>query len=200
MADAAGSPEARIRLAREIPVTLLERLAAECGRRGPLQLQDFVAKVALDPKDAGAAEDAGAPGGCGRRCGGRRRPGPGRGVCISTIHAAKGLEWPVVFVAHWNQGFLPMDPQAVEELHPDGHTSKRDPTDSERAEHLEEERRLAHVAVTRAQRRLILTYVRWMSEREPEPAAISSLPLPEPQEAEGTPHAAIWMRERPMVE
>ncbi len=33
---------------------------------------------------------------------------PGRrAVSISTIHAAKGLEFPVVFVARWCEGYLP---------------------------------------------------------------------------------------------
>lgn len=31
-----------------------------------------------------------------------------RGVCISTIHAAKGLEWDACFVPHFVEGMLPM--------------------------------------------------------------------------------------------
>lgn len=34
-----------------------------------------------------------------------------RAVSISTIHAAKGLEFPVVFVARWSEGYLPTLPR-----------------------------------------------------------------------------------------
>ena len=60
-------------------------------------------------------------------------------VLIMTIHAAKGLEFPVVFV-----------PALEENIFPD-HRSMFDQND------LEEERRLAYVAITRAQNRLYLT-------------------------------------------
>ncbi len=56
-------------------------------------------------------------------------------VKLMTIHAAKGLEFPVVFVAGMNQGTFP----------------------SKMTENIEEERRLFYVAVTRAKERLILT-------------------------------------------
>jgi hypothetical protein len=185
----------RFQLTRDVPESILERLGAECGC-GRLQMEDFVAKVGLDPKDT-----AGLDGMRGHR---KRRkkgkPGPGRGVCISTIHAAKGLEWPVVFVAHWNEGFLPMSPSNVEELAPDGRRVKREPTPEEAAEHQEEERRLAHVAVTRAQRRLILTHVRSFSSRRKDNAIVSSLPLPEPVLPEWSQNAAIWTREMPRSE
>jgi DNA helicase-2/ATP-dependent DNA helicase PcrA len=63
----------------------------------------------------------------------------GRGVTVATIHAAKGLEWPVVFVAGLEDGLLP-HVNALED-----------------ARSLEEERRLFYVALTRAARRLVLT-------------------------------------------
>jgi len=59
-------------------------------------------------------------------------------LVISTIHSAKGLEWPVVHVPHVVDGFIPID-MAL--------TSKAG---------LEEERRLFYVAVTRAQDALYL--------------------------------------------
>jgi len=188
LAQASSSSAARARLGEQLPPALVDQIAAELGRCGRLQIEDFVTKVALDTKDAATATQ-------GRR---KRRgapaTGPARGVCISTIHAAKGLEWPVVFVAHFNEEFLPMSPQKVEVLDSNGRITKRLPTDAECAEHLEEERRLAHVAATRAQQRLVLTYVRTFSSRCLLPAARSSLPLPAPIEAEGTAGASVWTR------
>ncbi len=63
-----------------------------------------------------------------------------KGVVLSTIHQAKGLEWHTVFITHLTQNSIP-HPKAMMEK--DG---------------LEEERRLMYVAITRAQRRLYLLY------------------------------------------
>jgi DNA helicase-2/ATP-dependent DNA helicase PcrA len=65
-------------------------------------------------------------------------------LTLMTVHAAKGLEFPVVIVAGMEDGTFPFKRQA-EELD---------------EEQLEEERRLAYVALTRAEERLILTHVR----------------------------------------
>jgi DNA helicase-2/ATP-dependent DNA helicase PcrA len=67
----------------------------------------------------------------------------GRATLI-TLHSAKGLEFPVVFVAGVEEGLLPIN-RAVEseQLHP---------------EEMEEERRLFYVGMTRAERLLYLTY------------------------------------------
>lgn len=59
----------------------------------------------------------------------------GQAVDLATIHAAKGLEWPVVFVVGFEQGLMPI-----------GHAT----TPEARAE----ERRLLYVAVSRAEREL----------------------------------------------
>ena len=61
-------------------------------------------------------------------------------VTMMTIHSAKGLEFPVVFVAGMEEGIFP-------------HASY----DSDEAS-VEEERRLAYVAITRARKRLYLTH------------------------------------------
>jgi DNA helicase II / ATP-dependent DNA helicase PcrA len=61
-------------------------------------------------------------------------------VSLMTIHASKGLEYPVVFVAGWEQGLFP-------------HERSMDDASA-----IEEERRLAYVAITRAQTRLFLSY------------------------------------------
>ena len=61
-------------------------------------------------------------------------------VKLMTIHSAKGLEFPVVYVAGMEEGLFP-NGQSLFSL-----------------EDLEEERRLFYVAITRAERRLVLTY------------------------------------------
>ncbi|OFK23576.1 DNA helicase UvrD [Olsenella sp. HMSC062G07] len=61
-------------------------------------------------------------------------------VTMMTIHSAKGLEFPVVFVAGMEEGIFP-------------HRGKEDDPAS-----IEEERRLAYVAITRAKERLYLTH------------------------------------------
>ena len=61
-------------------------------------------------------------------------------VTLMTLHAAKGLEFPVVFIVGMEEGLFPSS-RAMEST----------------AE-LEEERRLAYVGMTRAMKRLFLTY------------------------------------------
>lgn len=59
------------------------------------------------------------------------------GITLATIHAAKGLEWPVVIVAGCNEGIIPGRPNDPDEI--------------------EGERRLMYVAMTRAMGQLVLT-------------------------------------------
>jgi DNA helicase-2/ATP-dependent DNA helicase PcrA len=63
-------------------------------------------------------------------------------VTLMTMHASKGLEFPVVFVSGMEEGLFPLS-RATEER-----------------EELEEERRLFYVGATRAEERLFLTYAR----------------------------------------
>jgi DNA helicase-2/ATP-dependent DNA helicase PcrA len=65
-----------------------------------------------------------------------------RGITMMTVHAAKGLEFPVVFVTGLEDGVFP---------------SLRNGED---ADSIEEERRLAYVAITRARERLFLSNAR----------------------------------------
>jgi len=65
-------------------------------------------------------------------------------VTISTIHAAKGLEWPVVFIPATYQGSIPHS----------------------RAEDTDEERRLLYVAMTRAKTLLYMSYPLQNSQSE----------------------------------
>lgn len=69
-----------------------------------------------------------------------------QGVTLASLHAAKGLEWDVVFLVGLADGTLPIQ-------HADGDDAA-----------IEEERRLLYVGVTRARRRLALS---WALTRQP---------------------------------
>ena len=62
-----------------------------------------------------------------------------RGVTLMTLHKSKGLEFPVVFLAGLDRDVIP-SPRAIEEGG------------------IEEERRLFYVGMTRAKKKLYLTY------------------------------------------
>ena len=136
-------------LLRAIPKQIRVKTASACGG-GPLQVEDFLSWVQTDPKAAACAADETQPNSEMRR-------GQGK-ISVSTIHAAKGLEWKVVFVPRWNAGFIPSRASPVEEVQPDGAIRQRQLTEAELRQHVEEERRLAHVAVTRAKEQLVMTY------------------------------------------
>ncbi len=63
-------------------------------------------------------------------------------VTLMTMHASKGLEFPVVFITGCEQGFIPYTRNAQE------------------PENIDEERRLFYVAMTRAKQILCLTYAK----------------------------------------
>ena len=99
-----------------------ENLTALVGEAGTYQtLDEFLADAALmSSSDEDAGKDA---------------------VTLMTLHAAKGLEFPVVFLVGLEEGLLP-------------HVRSMD----ESVEDVEEERRLAYVGMTRAMQELFLTY------------------------------------------
>ncbi|MGH8892738.1 MAG: 3'-5' exonuclease, partial [Actinomycetes bacterium] len=107
-----------------------EESSAATGGAGTLT--EFLEQVALvadsdeipDEPEEGAEADGDAPGGV---------------VTLMTLHTAKGLEFPVVFLTGLEDGVFPHQ------------RSLADPSE------LEEERRLAYVGVTRAQQRLYLS-------------------------------------------
>lgn len=63
-------------------------------------------------------------------------------VVLMTIHAAKGLEFPVVFLAGMEDGIFPSEQNRGDEAE------------------MSEERRLCYVAITRAKERLVITYAK----------------------------------------
>lgn len=73
------------------------------------------------------------------------------GVVISTLHAVKGLEYDNVYIMNVNEGSMPYRKAVLEA-------------------HLEEERRLFYVGMTRAKKKLCLYYVRQQYEKEREPS------------------------------
>ena len=86
-------------------------------------LATWLADLHLDEAEAAAADD--------------------RAVPLLTIHASKGREWPVVFIAGCEEGLLPF-----------GHAR----SGQEAAD--DEERRLAYVALSRSQVQVYLTWCR----------------------------------------
>ena len=80
-------------------------------------------------------------------------------VLLMTLHSAKGLEFPVVFMAGMEEGLFPSS-MSIRAENPD--------------EEIEEERRLCYVGITRAKEELIMTaaYAR-MVRGEFEPHAVS---------------------------
>jgi len=113
--------EADEKVARRENLQQLAAAVAEAAVRGQT-LEEFLDSVALLEEN----NDSRAP----------------EGLALMTLHAAKGLEFDVVFLAGLEDGLLP-------------HASSR-----ENPESLEEERRLAYVGMTRARRWLALTAAR----------------------------------------
>jgi DNA helicase II / ATP-dependent DNA helicase PcrA len=79
-------------------------------------------------------------------------------VTLMTVHTSKGLEFPVVFVVHLMEGTFPHERSL------------------ESASGLEEERRLAYVAFTRAQERLVVTRSRQRPGRDPRKGGETAVP------------------------
>ena len=85
----------------------------------------------------------------------------GGSVTLMTLHAAKGLEFPVVFIVGLEQGLLP-------------HSRANESEDE-----MEEERRLLFVGITRAKRELFLSHCRVREFRGQRQVTIPSLFLSE---------------------
>ncbi|HHT9152932.1 MAG TPA: ATP-dependent helicase, partial [Candidatus Hypogeohydataceae bacterium YC40] len=92
-------------------------------------------------------------------------------VSLMTLHSAKGLEFPVVFICGLEEGLLP-------------HARSLEP--GAKPEELEEERRLFYVGITRAKGELIILHARHRSRYGLDVPSIPSIFLQElPKEALG---------------
>ena len=105
----------------------LEKFAAKSP--GPKALADYLRRLSLETSDD--------------------EEQTGERVIMTTLHGSKGLEFPVVFLVGLEEELLPhartLNPQATDVL------------DADHASDVSEERRLAYVGITRAQRKLYLT-------------------------------------------
>ncbi len=107
---------------REINVRELLASLAEHQKRSRKGLQGFLDEISLD-RDREDKEDS------------------QRGVTLITLHAAKGLEFPHVYLIGAEEGLLPHERSKAEDT-------------------IDEERRLFYVGVTRAMRSLHITHCR----------------------------------------
>ncbi|WP_114972688.1 ATP-dependent helicase [Rhodoferax ferrireducens] len=98
-------------------------------------------------------------------------------VTLSTLHASKGLEWPHVMLVGVTEGMLPF------KLKDSGESGAASLGGSERAHeavneatatHLQEERRLMYVGITRAQRSLAVSWTRKRKKGREMVAAVPS--------------------------
>jgi ATP-dependent DNA helicase Rep len=92
-------------------------------------------------------------------------------VALSTLHAAKGLEWPHVTLAGINEGLLPFKSEA-DEMTP---------------QRLEEERRLMYVGITRARSTLAVSTLRRRKRGRETVAGVPSRFIAEMKLGEGQP-------------
>ena len=129
--DRVANVEEFVRAAESFDLRLAEELdesgetLEDWDEKDPLRLGQFLSETALQggtDKDAQSDE----------------------AVTFMTLHAAKGLEFPIVFLVGLEQGLLPH----ARAVFSDGATE----------EELEEERRLMYVGLTRARKRAILTF------------------------------------------
>ncbi|MEO7129323.1 MAG: 3'-5' exonuclease, partial [Rhodoferax sp.] len=77
-------------------------------------------------------------------------------VTLSTLHAAKGLEWPHVMLVGVTEGLLPF--KLGDDANPTGRADG--PMSEDLVARLQEERRLMYVGITRAQRSLAVSWTR----------------------------------------
>lgn len=115
--------QARIENLQEF-LSVAEDFAQKCQANGEqADLASFLAEIALvsDIDEASTEEDA---------------------VILMTLHAAKGLEFPAVFLVGMEEGIFPHSRTLMDE------------------EEIEEERRLCYVGITRAMERLFMTHAR----------------------------------------
>ena len=89
-------------------------------------------------------------------------------VTLSTLHAAKGLEWPHVVLIGINEDILPFKPSSQEDS-----TELNDVQIFAQSQRIEEERRLMYVGITRAQFSLVVS---WCKRRKKGREIVGALP------------------------
>jgi DNA helicase-2/ATP-dependent DNA helicase PcrA len=123
-----AAAQRRIENVESLIASLARHAARASGRQA---LSDYLRRLALEANDE-AEDDT-----------------RGERVVLTTLHGAKGLEFPVCFIVGMEEELLPhirtLQPQASDVL------------DADHATDVSEERRLAYVGITRAQRKLYLT-------------------------------------------
>lgn len=123
---------------------LLNMVAQYQRRESKPTLTGFLQQVALEDKD----DD-------------RKDPDDKDAVTLMTLHSAKGLEFPIVYLVGLEEGILP-------------HERSIDSVTG-----VAEERRLAYVGITRAKDRLILTRAQWRTRFGSKQWVLASRFLPE---------------------
>ncbi len=88
-------------------------------------------------------------------------------ITLSTLHAAKGLEWPHVTLVGINEGLLPFKPGD------DAHSTPEVAASPATQERIQEERRLMYVGITRAQHTLAVS---WCKKRKQGRDMVSAAP------------------------
>ncbi len=139
--DAFASWCDRLRGASEAPD--LEESRVVDGDAAPLD--SFLDRIALDEEERQRAKDEKKS----RNGEKKKDDGPGK-VQLMSLHASKGLEFPVVFFVGFEEGLLPHR-RVLEES---GETG------------VAEERRLAYVGITRAREQLVMTYAKFRRKRK----------------------------------
>jgi len=87
-------------------------------------------------------------------------------VTLSTLHAAKGLEWPHVMLVGVTEGMLPFklrdnpDDASSGQASSEQRAAAKEAASETLTTHLQEERRLMYVGITRAQRSLAVSWTR----------------------------------------
>ncbi len=127
MLEIEGTQEAEMRI--ENIEEFVSKAAEYTNSTGDTSLEGFLEEVALVADVDDYSED--------ENC-----------VVLMTLHSAKGLEFPVVFMAGMEEGLFP------------GHRS----VDSVDEKAMQEERRLCYVGITRAREELYLTYAKMRTQ------------------------------------
>ena len=130
---------------RLVNLARFAELAADYLRRSPQATAREFARAIAAVADAGLREEEAVAG---------ERP---RGVQVMAIHAARGLEFDHVYVLGLMAARMPGPRRRTLEPIPDALIKETLPPDT-KAAHVDAMRRLLHVAMTRARRRLVLAY------------------------------------------